>query len=286
MLIGAIEAGGTKFVCAVGDEHGKIVEKTSFPTGAPEETLALAKQFFANFNIKALGVGMFGPVNLDRKSAKYGTVLNTPKIKWRHYPILEKLKKDYEIPVYLDTDVNAACLGEYHYGAGKHVDSCLYMTVGTGIGAGFVLRGEVFQGRTHPEMGHILMKQHPNDSFAGSCPSHGSCLEGLASGTAMEKRYGMKADLLAEHNYIWEIEAYYLAQALMNYYVILSPEKMILGGGVMKQVKLYTMIRKQFMKLLNDYMEVEHVDELIVAPELEDEQGVKGAIALAVKQDL
>ncbi|NBJ68168.1 MULTISPECIES: ROK family protein [Clostridia] len=127
------------------------------------------------------------------------------------------------------------------------------MTVWTGISAGFVVRGEIFQGRTHPEMGDILMKQHSDDLFAGSCPSHGPCLEGLASGTAIEKRY-MKADLLAEHNYIWEIETYYLAQALMNYYVILSPEKMILGGGVMKRVKLYTMIRKQFMKLLNDYM--------------------------------
>ncbi|GIP62634.1 fructokinase [Virgibacillus pantothenticus] len=283
MLIGAIEAGGTKFVCAVGDENGRIIEKTSFPTTSPEDTLVMAKKFFSSFKIEALGVGTFGPVNLDRKSTTYGTILNTPKIKWRYYPLLERLKTDYEIPVYLGTDVNAACLGEYHFGAGEQVDSCLYMTVGTGIGAGFVIDGEVFQGKNHPEMGHILIKPHPNDSFIGSCPSHGSCLEGLASGTAMEKRYGVKAHLLENIDHVWEIEAYYLAQALMNYYVILSPEKMIVGGGVMKQAKLYTMVQKQFMELLNGYLEVEHVDELIVAPKLEDEQGVKGAIALAIK---
>ncbi|NBJ68159.1 MULTISPECIES: ROK family protein [Clostridia] len=282
MLIGAIEAGGTKFVCAVGDEAGRIIEKTSFPTTLPEDTLVMAKKFFSSFKIEALGVGTFGPVNLDRKSATYGTILNTPKIKWRYYPLLERLKTDYEIPVYVDTDVNAACLGEYHFGAGEQADSCLYMTVGTGIGAGFVIDGEVFQGKNHPEMGHILIKPHPNDSFIGSCPSHGSCLEGLASGTAMENRYGVKAHLLENIAHVWEIEAYYLAQALMNYYVILSPEKMIVGGGVMKQAKLYTMVQKQFMELLNGYMEVEHVDELIVAPKLEDEQGVKGAIALAI----
>lgn len=283
MLIGAIEAGGTKFVCAVGDENGRIIEKTSFPTTSPEDTLVMAKKFFSSFKIEALGVGTFGPVNLDRKSTTYGTILNTPKIKWRYYPLLERLKTDYEIPVYLGTDVNAACLGEYHFGAGEQVDSCLYMTVGTGIGAGFVIDGEVFQGKNHPEMGHILIKPHPNDSFIGSCPSHGSCLEGLASGTAMEKRYGVKAHLLENIDHVWEIEAYYLAQALMNYYVILSPEKMIVGGGVMKQAKLYTMVQKQFMELLNGYLEVKHVDELIVAPKLEDEQGVKGAIALAIK---
>ncbi|MGG4177988.1 ROK family protein [Virgibacillus pantothenticus] len=283
MLIGAIEAGGTKFVCAVGDENGRIIEKTSFPTTSPEDTLVMAKKFFSSFKIEALGVGTFGPVNLDRKSTTYGTILNTPKIKWRYYPLLERLKTDYEIPVYLGTDVNAASLGEYHFGAGEQVDSCLYMTVGTGIGAGFVIDGEVFQGKNHPEMGHILIKPHPNDSFIGSCPSHGSCLEGLASGTAMEKRYGVKAHLLENIDHVWEIEAYYLAQALMNYYVILSPEKMIVGGGVMKQAKLYTMVQKQFMELLNGYLEVEHVDELIVAPKLEDEQGVKGAIALAIK---
>ncbi|MFU0790108.1 ROK family protein [Virgibacillus proomii] len=283
MLIGAIEAGGTKFVCAVGDKNGKIIDKISLPTVDPDDTLKAVKNYFANYAIEALGVGMFGPIDLDKKSSTYGSVLHTPKINWRNYPLLDKLQHDFSVPVYLDTDVNTACLGEYNYGAGKHADSCLYITVGTGIGAGFVLRGDVFQGKNHPEMGHILLRKHQDDPFTGSCPSHGSCLEGLASGTAMEKRYGMKANLLVDKEQVWEIEAYYLAQAIMNYYLILSPEKIIIGGGVMKQVKLYSMIRKYFLELLNGYLEVKQVDDLIVAPTLNDEQGVKGAIALTLK---
>lgn len=283
MLIGAIEAGGTKFVCAVGDKNGKIIDKISLPTVDPDDTLKAVKNYFANYAIEALGVGMFGPIDLDKKSSTYGSVLHTPKINWRNYPLLDKLQHDFSVPVYLDTDVNTACLGEYNYGAGKHADSCLYITVGTGIGAGFVLRGDVFQGKNHPEMGHILLRKHQDDPFTGSCPSHGSCLEGLASGTAMEKRYGMKANLLVDKEQVWEIEAYYLAQAIMNYYLILSPEKIIIGGGVMKQVKLYSMIRKYFLELLNGYLEVKQVDDLIVAPTLNDEQGVKGAIALMLK---
>ena len=280
MLFGGIEAGGTKFVCAVGDETGKILEKISFPTEDPDVTLAKAKAFFDQYEIEALGVGTFGPVDLDKRSATYGTILNTPKIKWRNYPLLDKLKADYSVPVYLDTDVNVACLGEYTYGAGKNVDSCLYITVGTGIGAGLVQNGKVFQGKNHPEMGHILLQKHEDDPFSGSCPNHGACLEGLASGTAIEKRYGKKAFELANDEKVWEIEAYYLAQACMNYFVMLQPEKIILGGGVMKQEKLYDMIREEFMKLLNGYLEVPDVKQLIVEPELNDDQGVIGAIAL------
>ncbi|RKQ30267.1 ROK family protein [Oceanobacillus halophilus] len=280
MLIGGIEAGGTKFVCAVGDENGKVLDKVSFPTGDPDATLAEAKAFFDQHDITALGVGTFGPVDLNRHSDTYGNILNTPKTKWRNYPLLKKFQADYSVPVYLDTDVNAACLGEYNYGVSRGVDSCLYITVGTGIGAGLVQDGKVFQGRNHSEMGHILVQKHEEDPFEGACPSHGSCIEGLASGTAIEKRYSKKGIELVDNEKVWEIEAYYLAQAIMNYFVVLQPEKIILGGGVMKQEKLYSMIRQQFMELLNGYLQVENVNELIVAPSLEDEQGVLGAIAL------
>jgi len=282
MLIGGIEAGGTKFVCAVGDETGKVLEKISFPTEDPDETLARAKAFFDQYEIEALGVGTFGPVDLDKSSATYGNILNTPKLKWRNFPLLEKLKSDYSVPVYLDTDVNVACLGEYKYGAGKNVDSCLYITVGTGIGAGLVQRGKIFQGKNHSEMGHILVPKHKDDLFEGSCPSHGACLEGLASGPAIEMRYGKKGAELSNDEKVWDIEAFYLAQACMNYFVILQPEKIILGGGVMKQEKLYGFIRKQFMELLNGYLDVPNINNLIVAPELNDEQGVKGAFALCM----
>lgn len=282
MLVGGIEAGGTKFVCAVADDHeGEIIEKISFPTDSPKKTLAEAKKFFDNYSIEALGIGCFGPIELNDDSDKYGTILNTPKTKWKNYDILSKLKADYQIPVYLDTDVNAAALGEYKYGIGKNVNSCMYITVGTGIGAGFVKDGKTYIGKNHPEMGHILVRQHESDVFVGNCPYHGNCLEGLASGPAIEKRYGKKGDLLSNEQAVWELEAYYLAQAIMSYTVILSPERIILGGGVMKQEKLYVSIREKFMELMNGYINIGDMNEFIVAPELEDEQGVRGALALA-----
>lgn len=280
MLLGGIEAGGTKFVCAVGDESGKIIAKISFPTTEPDETLRQVRQFFQQHHADAVGIGCFGPVDLDEKSNTYGTILNTPKTKWKQYDILTKLKTDLQVPVSIDTDVNAAALGEYLYGAGKDVDSCMYITVGTGIGAGFVHHGKTYIGKSHPEMGHLLIQRHKDDTFAGNCPYHGNCLEGLASGPAIEQRYGKKGVELANDAHVWELEAYYLAQAIMNYFLVLSPERIILGGGVMKQEQLYPRIREKFRELLNGYLDVENMDKLIVAPELNDEQGVRGAMEL------
>lgn len=283
MLIGGIEAGGTKFVCAVGDEAGHIHDKVSFPTRDPEETLDDAKRFFDQYDIKALGIGTFGPVDLDRTSDTYGHILNTPKQLWKNYDLLGRLKQDYSLPVQLDTDVNVACLGEYLYGAGKDTGSCLYITVGTGVGAGLVVDGQTYQGKNHSEMGHILLSQHAEDSFKGSCPYHGNCLEGLASGPAIEGRYGKKGHLLSENEAVWELEAFYLAQAIMSFTAVLHPEKIILGGGVMKQNKLYPLVREKFMALMNGYLDMGDPEKFIVCPELDDEQGVKGAIALTLK---
>lgn len=280
MLIGGIEAGGTKFVCAVGDESGKIMAKTSFPTEGPAETFQEVQQFFRGHKVEAIGIGCFGPIDLDENSATYGTILNTPKTKWRQYDILTKLKTDFKVPIYLDTDVNAAALAEYTYGAGRDMNSCMYITVGTGIGAGFVQNGKTYIGKSHPEMGHILIPQHRDDHFAGCCPYHGNCLEGLASGPAIEKRYGKKGVQLADDARVWELEADYLAKAIMNYFLVLSPERIILGGGVMKQQQLYPLIRERFLELVNGYMEIDNADAFIVAPELNDEQGVRGAKAL------
>ncbi|GGB48739.1 ROK family protein [Virgibacillus dakarensis] len=280
MLIGAIEAGGTKFVCAVGDESGDIIAKTSFPTKDPEETFKDVNNFFREYKVEAIGIGCFGPVDLDKKSDTYGTILNTPKTKWIQYDVLGKLKKDLKVPVYIDTDVNAAALAEYKYGAGRDVNSCMYITVGTGIGAGYVQDGNTYVGKSHPEMGHVLIQQHENDAFPGGCPYHGNCLEGLASGPAIEKRYGKKGHQLAADSHVWELEAYYLAQAIMNYFLILAPERIILGGGVMKQQQLYPLIRRKFLEMMNGYLTIENADTFIVAPELNDEQGVRGAMAL------
>ncbi|MDO6451554.1 MULTISPECIES: ROK family protein [Oceanobacillus] len=282
MLIGGIEAGGTKFVCAVGDESGNIFDKVTFPTEEPEKTLDAAKQFFNKHDIQALGVGSFGPVDLNKKSKTFGRILNTPKLKWKQFHLLEQLKQDYNIPVTLDTDVNAAALGEYKYGAAKNAASILYITVGTGIGAGFVKDGQTYIGKSHPEMGHIFIQQRKDDNFEGNCPYHGTCLEGLASGPAIEKRFGKKGDLLGADHIAWEITADYLAQAIINYLLILSPEKVIIGGGVMKQKQLYPLIRRKVLEFSNAYMELENLDEMIVAPKLNDEQGIKGAIALAL----
>lgn len=282
MLIGGIEAGGTKFVCAVGDESGNIFDKVTFPTEEPEKTLDAAKQFFNKHDIQALGVGSFGPVDLNKKSKTFGRILNTPKLKWKQFHLLEQLKQDYNIPVTLDTDVNAAALGEYKYGAAKNAASILYITVGTGIGAGFVKDGQTYIGKSHPEMGHIFIQQRKDDNFEGNCPYHGTCLEGLASGPAIEKRFGKKGDLLGADHIAWEITADYLAQAIINYLLILSPEKVIIGGGVMKQKQLYPLIRRKVLEFSNAYMELENLDEMIVTPKLNDEQGIKGAIALAL----
>ncbi|MBP1969227.1 fructokinase [Virgibacillus natechei] len=280
MLLGGIEAGGTKFVCAVGDDSGRIINKISLPTVDPEETIKAVREFFNTYSIEALGVGSFGPIDLDVDSETYGTILNTPKTKWKHYDLLGNLKRAFQVPVYLDTDVNAAALGEYKYGVASDVKSCLYITVGTGIGAGFVQDGKTYIGKNHPEMGHIFVQQREDDTFAGSCPYHGACLEGLASGTAIEKRYGQKGVSLSDKEEVWELEAYYLAQAIVNYTMILSPEMIILGGGVMKQENLYPLIREKVLELVNGYVEIGSRSEFIVAPGLADEQGVKGALAL------
>lgn len=284
MLIGGIEAGGTKFVCAVGDSSKKIIAKTNFPTERPDETLQNVQQFFQQYEVEAIGLGCFGPVDLDMKSRTYGSILHTPKIKWQHYDILSQLKANLNVPVYMDTDVNAAALGEYHYGAGKDVDSCMYITVGTGIGAGYVHNGQTYIGKSHPEMGHILIPKHRDDLFAGICPYHENCLEGLASGPAIEQRYGKKGSDLADESHVWELEAYYLAQAIMNYFLILSPERIILGGGVMKQEQLYRMIREKVIKFLNGYLKTDDMNQFIVEPKLQDEQGLRGAMEL-IEQD-
>lgn len=281
MFIGGIEAGGTKMVCAVGERSGEIKAQQSIPTREPEETLQQVKAFFSDYELEALGVGSFGPIDLDRDSNTYGTILNTPKIAWKHFDLLGRLQQDFQTPVYMDTDVNAASLAEYRHGAGKDVNSCLYITVGTGIGAGLVKDGLTFQGKNHPEMGHIFVPKHSDDSLTGVCPYHSNCLEGLASGPAIEKRHGMKGHLLRDNHNAWEIEAHYLAHAIANYIVILSPERIIAGGGVMKQGVLYPLVRKKVSELLNEYVEMGDMGAYIMAPALGDEQGVKGAIALA-----
>ncbi|MFC0469029.1 ROK family protein [Halalkalibacter kiskunsagensis] len=282
MVYGAIEAGGTKFVCAVGDEEGNIFNKITIPTEDPQKTLSAIYSFFDEYPLTAIGIGSFGPIELNKKKANFGEILNTPKLQWKNFNIYDVFVKRYNLPTFLSTDVNVAALGEFRWGAAKDVDSCLYMTVGTGVGAGFVNEGTILNAWNHPEMGHIHVPRNFNDIFEGSCPYHKDCLEGLASGSALEARYNLKGSEIQEHQReIWELEGQYLAKAIMNYSLVLGPEKVILGGGVMKQTMLYPIIRKELSRLLNDYITIDKMEDYIVAPSLNDEQGIKGALALA-----
>lgn len=283
MYLGAIEAGGTKFVCAIGTPSGKVIEKITLSTNRPEETLREVDLFFSNYDINGLGVGSFGPIDLNKDSDKYGAILNTPKKHWRHFDLLGSLKGLFSVPIYLDTDVNVAALGEYKWGAAQDVRSVLYITVGTGIGAGFVKDGETFIGRHHPEMGHIKIEQHQADQFKGSCPYHKNCLEGLASGTAIQERYGINGNLLTENEHTWELVSYYLAQAIVTYSLILSPERILLGGGVMKQNRLYELVRRKTSALMNGYITFPDMEKYIVVPSLQDDQGIRGALSLAAR---
>ena len=287
MNLGAIEAGGTKFVYAVGDEQGKIIERVSIPTTTPKETMNNVIDFFRGYSISGIGLGSFGPVDLHVESPLYGHITMTPKVAWRNYDVLGELKKHFPIPIGFDTDVNAAAYGEKIWGAAKDVDSCIYMTVGTGIGVGAIVGGKLLHGLIHPEMGHILVRRHPLDQYEGKCPYHKDCLEGLASGPAISERWGKAGLELHNRAEVWEMEAFYLAQALVNYLLILSPKKIILGGGVMMQEQLFPLIQNKVKELINGYIHhsaiLLDIEEYIVPASLGQNAGISGALALAIK---
>jgi fructokinase len=284
-MLGAIEAGGTKFVCAVGTKDGELIERIQIDTETPEITMPKVIDFFKKHPIGALGIGSFGPIDIEKSSDTYGNITSTPKPGWTNYPFVETMKTALDVPIEFNTDVNAAALGELEHGAAKGLDSCLYITVGTGIGAGAVVQGKLLQGLSHPEMGHILVRRHPDDKYKGFCPYHGDCAEGMAAGPAIEGRWGEKGIALADRQEVWELEAYYLAQALMQYILIVSPKRIIMGGGVMKQSKIFSLIHKQVQELLNGYVAVpqitEQIDKYIVPPALGDDAGITGALMLA-----
>ncbi|CAM4150309.1 ROK family protein [Saccharibacillus endophyticus] len=286
MIIGAIEAGGTKFVCGIGNEHGEISDRISFPTEEPGKTTQKAADYFKDKGIEALGVGSFGPLDLDTSSATYGHVTTTPKPGWANYDLLGHLKKELNVPAGFDTDVNAAAFGEARWGAAQGLDSCLYYTVGTGIGVGVYAGGRLIHGLIHPEGGHVLVRRHPDDTFAGACPYHGDCLEGMAAGPAIAKRWGQSGDSLSEDHPAWDIEAHYLAEAITGAILLLSPKKIILGGGVMYQNQLFPLIRQKVAKNLNGYVASSALDDLdryIVPPGLGDNAGLVGSVALGVE---
>ncbi|MGL5124291.1 MAG: ROK family protein [Fusobacteriaceae bacterium] len=286
MKLGAIEAGGTKFVCGVANENGDILDKIIFPTEEPKITLLKVYNFFKNKGVTAIGIGSFGPIDPNPDSNTYGYITKTPKKYWSDFNLIGELKKYLDIPMAFDTDVNGAALGEGTWGVAKGLKNCLYLTIGTGIGGGVLSSGKLIHGMLHPEMGHIFIRRHSEDTYIGKCPFHNDCFEGLASGPAIEERWGMKAYELPSNHKAWEIEAYYIAQALVSYILTVSPEKIILGGGVMKQTHLFPLIRKNVKELLNNYVQtqeiLENIDNYIVPPGLGENSGLLGAIALAM----
>ena len=285
-LYGALEAGGTKMVCAIGDENGNILERVSIPTRTPAETMGPMLDFFRGKGICALGIGCFGPVDLNKKSPTYGYITSTPKLAWQNYPIVAEFEKALGVPVGFDTDVNAAALGEATWGCTKDVENSIYITVGTGVGVGVIINGKPYHGMIHPEGGHILLSRHPEDPMVGSgCPFHENCLEGLAAGPSLEKRWGVKGAELSGRKEVWELEAYYIGQAIADYILLLSPERIVLGGGVTHQEGLLALVRQEAVKQLAGYIRAEaliHPETYIVGVSLNDNQGVMGGVKLAM----
>lgn len=284
--VGALEAGGTKMVCAVGDELGTIYERASFPTTTPEKTLPTLAAWFADKQITALGIGAFGPTGVTPDTKTFGKILDTPKLAWKGCNLRGFFIENLNCPVGYDTDVNAACLGEARFGESKGLANLVYVTIGTGIGAGVMIDHKLLHGTLHPEAGHMLLRRAKHDDAACTCPFHTDCLEGLASGPALEARWGAPAQELSDRAEVWELEANYLAQMCHNLVLVYAPERIILGGGVMHQTQLYARIRTKTLAHLHGYIktpELLDIDTYIVAPSLHDNQGVLGCIALGLE---
>lgn len=286
-MFGGIEAGGTKFVCAVGTGPGDL-ETVQIPTESPGATIDAAVEFFRRRrpDLRSVGIASFGPVDLNPHSWTYGYITSTPKPGWRNVDLAGAIRKSLDLPIGFDTDVNGAALGEGRWGAARGLSDFLYLTVGTGIGGGAVAQGRVLHGLMHPEMGHIRVPHdRAEDPFEGHCPFHGDCLEGLAAGPAMEARWGKPArDLPAGHE-AFALEARYLALGLANWICTLSPQRIVMGGGVMQQGQLFPLVRAEMLRLLNGYIEVREVtdcaDHFIVPAALGPRAGVLGALVLA-----
>jgi len=290
-IYGGIEAGGTKFICAVGNADGRLIEKLRFPTEDPEKTIEKAVNFFRPFylnnGLERIGVGSFGPIDSDINSGTYGNITSTPKPGWQNVDLVGLLRSRLEVDIVFDTDVNAAALSESLWGASRSLDPSLYITVGTGIGGGYIRDGRILKGMTNPEMGHIsIPHDRSKDPFIGACSYHGDCFEGLASGRSIQERLGVPAERVEQDHPFWELEIDYIGHAIANFVLTLSPKIIILGGGVMKKGSLFVGIRIKVKKILNQYVQtneiIDNIDTYIVPPFLGDNSGVLGSIALAI----
>jgi len=289
---GGVEAGGTKFVCVVTDQDKEVLAETRFPTTTPAETMGNVIQFFREQNnrllqpVSAIGIACFGPLDPDPTSPTFGNITTTPKPGWGNTPVVRPLQEIFGVPVAIDTDVNAAAVGEGVWGAAQGLADFIYLTIGTGIGGGAVVNGRPVHGLIHPEMGHICIPHDlSTDPYPGYCSYHGDCLEGLACGPSIQARWGVRGDQLPIDHPAWKLEAHYIALALRSFICTLSPKRIILGGGVMQQEHLFPLIHAETIRLLNGYVQspaiLEHIEKYIVPPGLGNRAGVLGGVALA-----
>jgi len=286
-MLGGIEAGGTKFVCGIGT-NPEDLRIEQFPTSTPDVTLPQVIAFFKEnaVELDAIGIGSFGPVDLDLTSPTYGHITTTPKVGWANFDLAGTVARELNVPVGFDTDVNAALLGEARWGAAQGLSDAMYLTIGTGVGGGVMVHGQMVHGLVHPEIGHLrLPHDFTADPFPGICPYHGDCFEGLACGPAMQKRWNAPAATLPPDHPAWALEAHYLALALVNLTVTLSTQRILLGGGVMQQPQLFALVRKEFARLLNGYVQhpeiLDRLDQFIQPPGLGSRAGLLGCLVLA-----
>lgn len=290
-LFGGIEAGGTKFICIAAESQRNIVGEIKFPTTTPKETIQRVNSFFKPYlgDLVAVGIGAFGPVDLDPTSKTYGYITSTPKPGWRFTDLLGGVQRVLKVPMAFDTDVNTAAIGERTWiPENRDLDPFLYNTVGTGIGTGVLINGKPLHGLVHAEGGHIALPHDlQEDPFEGCCPYHGDCWEGLASGPAMAKRWGQPADTLPDAHPGWELEVNYIAQAIANQILMYSPRRIVLGGGVAQHPGLLPRIQQKVVQLLNGYIQsdaiIKHIDQYIVSPGLGSNSGSLGAVAMAME---
>lgn len=291
-LFGAIELGGTKTTVLVADSQNNVLRKTKFPTLTPEMTIGDVSKFLLSTSdelgkkIRSIGVGSFGPLDLDHESKTHGFITSTPKSGWQFFNLKGFLEQSVGVPIILDTDVNAAAWGEYLNLSNKSVRNLVYITVGTGIGAGIIINGEISHGLVHPEFGHIRIPHNTSlDPYPGICPFHKDCLEGLASGPAIQDRWKQSPETLPVNHIGWDLEGEYLAYAINNLICTVSPQRIILGGGVMRFERLYEVVRAKTKLLLNRYIKSELIEDqiqtYISAPRLREDSGIIGALYLS-----
>lgn len=264
--VGSIEAGGTKFIVAVQDvESGQVVARDRISTKDPKKTLQDCAAFFKEHPIDALGIGTFGPIDINPHSRTYGYILDTPKPGWSGTNFKGFFEKELNVPVIMTTDVNASCYGEYIARGKDDTKTYFYVTIGTGVGAGIVQAGKFLGLNNHPEMGHMLLKHYPGDDYEGHCPFHGDCVEGMAAGPSLEGRIGIPGEKLPRDNKVFTYVAYYVAQMLYNVYMASRPDVMVVGGSVLNEDDLVK-VRKYFDEFNNNYVATPDLDDLIVVP--------------------